>query len=145
MISDPNLLVDIFESRDSYLVERLDLGRLAHAIPVRIGPCAKLAKPRITFVNLAVLVAAELRSVQLFERSVSNFRRLSGREPSRIAEELAAVVDRAVVIPIPAEKSVVSACLCPGYLFCVSVGINVKADSLLGGPSNESHPTASPG
>ena len=90
----------------------------AYAVSVCINPYAQAAENFVVFINNAVAVAVILRQrfkAVLCGRSVS--------EQGLISEKLTAVVNCTVAVQVKAEKTVL---LCPVYLFCKAVFIQVK-------------------
>jgi hypothetical protein len=107
----------------------MNFSRLAYAISVYIDPCTELSKGPVIGIDLPVAVAAIHRLIQLGQRPVTDFRRTAGRERSRIAEELAPVVDDSISVPVPAQEGIVSTGLCPGDLILNPICVDVEMDA----------------
>ncbi len=99
-----------------------------HRITISILPNPKLTKVRIAGINLAIVVAIQLR-----QRSKPVIRQLAIRQPGLTAEQLATVIDLAVAVAIPNQQTVVLPDPASGFRKTIAVVIEVDASGFVDG------------
>src|SRR5215203_6832885 len=118
----------ILQAHHAHLGESANLVGLTHSVPVAVNPGAEIGETGVAGIYGAVVVTAERRQVQLGEGSISDLRTSSGKQRRREAEQLASIVNDAIVIPVQAEERLVLACLRPSDPVRDSIRIDVEAD-----------------
>jgi hypothetical protein len=94
---------------------------------VSIDPNAEVMKHAVSGIDFSVPVAARYRIIELGERSIADLSRLSGPERSGIAEELATIIDPAVMVAVEAKESVVLTPSGPCNMIRYAIGIDIEA------------------
>ena len=109
------------DGRDARLIKTLELTFLAHAIAVEVTPYAQIGEVGVACVHHSILVGILLGQSSKAVFGCAYHFALTIHKRGGVAEQLSAIVNRAVTVAVPYQKSVVGLDPAGGGLHPISV------------------------